>query len=101
MTTEDSVLLETFRFRLNDLLKAYDKVMYELESYKQKASEELQKKDLEIRQLKEQLTDMETKYANLKSARLISGEDGNAESAREMLNGLVREIDKCIALLNS
>lgn len=101
MTTDDSILLETFRYRLNDLIRAYNKTREEFESYRQKAAEELQQKDLEIGELKERLAEMQEKYASLQAARLIAGGEGDAESTREMLNGLVREIDKCIALLNS
>lgn len=101
MTTDDSVLLETFRYRLNDLIRAYNRTLAEFESYRQKAEEELQQKELEIGELKEQLAEVKEKYASLQSVRLIAGGGGDAESTREMLNGLVREIDKCIALLNS
>lgn len=101
MTVEDNVLLETFRYRLNDLIRAYEKVSADFENYKQAASLELQRKDEEIRQLNEQISEMDTKYANLKSAMMLMGESGNPQETRNMLNGIVREIDKCIALLNT
>ena len=39
-------------------------------------------------------------YANLKSARIISINDNELKDTRQRLMKLVREVDKCIALLN-
>lgn len=37
---------------------------------------------------------------NLKLARALSGKNENASDAKSKINELVREIDKCMALLN-
>ncbi len=44
--------------------------------------------------------EMERKYENLKLAKAILVSSGNPHDARIKVNRIVREIDKCIALLN-
>lgn len=101
MATEDNVLLETFRYRLNDLIRAYEKVQTDFESYKHEKELELQEKDNEIQRLNGKISELEVQYRNLKTARMLMGEGGGSDATRNMLKGIVREIDKCIALLNS
>ncbi len=44
--------------------------------------------------------ELERRYENLKLAKAILGSGGNSHDARIKVNRIVREIDKCIALLN-
>ncbi len=60
----------------------------------------LLKKDKEIKQLEQSQKDLEARYADLKTARTISLYDKDIKDTKQRLTGLVREIDKCIALLN-
>ena len=46
------------------------------------------------------IEDLETKYRTLLNAQAISQNLGGSENAKAKINTLVREIDKCIALLN-
>ena len=61
------------------------------------AVEELQKrldeKDKEIRE-------MNQKYETLKLAKSLTGEQPEKGDARLKINNIVRELDRCIALLN-
>ena len=41
-----------------------------------------------------------SKYENLKLAKAIEAGSGNIQAARNKMNRLLREIDKCVALLN-
>lgn len=58
---------------------------------------ELQKK-LKIQQAR--ISELEVKYANLKIAKTLLAENEDAHDAKVRVNRIVREIDKCIALLN-
>ena len=60
----------------------------------------LLEKDEEINHLKQHLKESEAQYADLKTARTISLYDKDIKDTKQRLSGLVREIDKCIALLN-
>ena len=46
------------------------------------------------------IKELETRYANLKMARMISVNDDEIRDTKQRLTRLVREVDKCIALLN-
>lgn len=59
--------------------------------------EELKK---EMAQSKSQLNDVKTEQQRLIAARGFVAEEGDIKSARLRVNRLVREIDKCISLLN-
>lgn len=57
--------------------------------------------------LKEELADRDRKLAELaeknkvlKMAKSLSGAEGDSSDTKHKINELVREIDKCIALLN-
>ena len=43
---------------------------------------------------------LEAMYTDLKTARTLSLYDKDIKDTKQKLSGLVREIDKCIALLN-
>jgi len=48
----------------------------------------------------EKLNDLESRYERLKISGALMGESGNAAEAKKKINELVREIDRCVALLN-
>ena len=49
---------------------------------------------------KQLVKELEEKYTNLKMARIISINDNELRDTKQRLARLVREVDKCIALLN-
>ena len=74
-----------------------------LESTEQENSlliQELADKDKQIAQLEVSKKELEVKFTNLKMARTISLYDKDIKDAKQRLTSLVREVDKCIALLN-
>lgn len=50
--------------------------------------------------LKAQQETLQIKYQRLKMAKALSGSDEEIKASKVRLNKLVREIDKCISLLN-
>lgn len=60
----------------------------------------LKRKDEEIQQLELSKKELEDHYTDLKMARTISLYDKDIKDTKQRLSSLVREIDKCIALLN-
>ncbi len=60
----------------------------------------LSKKDEEIKQLEQSRKELEAQYTDLKMARTISLYDKDIKDTKQRLSSLVREVDKCIALLN-
>ncbi len=73
----------------------------------EKSEEERLRLHNEKQQLAEQVKlkttafeELERRYEHLKLAKAILGSEGNSHDAKIKVNRIVREIDKCIALLN-
>ena len=60
----------------------------------------LLQKDEEIGQLEQSRKELEARYTDLKMASTISLYDKDIKDTKQRLSSLVREVDKCIALLN-
>ena len=60
----------------------------------------LAEKDEEIKRVENSRKELEVMYTNLKMARTISIHDKDISDTKQRLSRLVREVDKCIALLN-
>ena len=96
MTEEDKKLLSTFEARLRHFMYMYDELLQENAQLKQLLAE----KEEEVRRMERSRKDLEEQYTNLKMARTISIHDKDIGDTRQRLSRLVREVDKCIALLN-
>ena len=91
---------ETIVNSLEDKIKKLISLLVQVRAENQKLSDENSKlthallgKDNEIKELQE-------KYEQLKFAKLLSTGGDEVHSAKLKVNKIVREIDKCIALLN-
>ena len=94
MTEEDKKLLGTFEARLRHFMYLHDELKHENARLKQLLADE------EVRRLENSRKDLEVMYTNLKMARTISIHDKDINDTKQRLSRLVREVDKCIALLN-
>ena len=81
--------IETFKEFHSNAVEEVDKLREEI----LKLSAQLEAKEKENQQL-------EKKYESLKLARVIASSSGDSHDAKIKLNRIVREIDKCISLLN-
>ena len=96
MTEEDKKLLSTFEGKLRHLMYLYKELKKENATLKQLLSE----KEEEIARMADSQKELEARYTNLKMARMISINDNELRDTKQRLSKLVREVDKCIALLN-
>jgi hypothetical protein len=90
---EELVLLNR---KIDDLLKAYSILKDENKNLKTR-NESLEK---EIHEREADMKELEKKYERIKLSGAILGEGENAIEAKRRINELMREIDKCIALLD-
>lgn len=77
--------------------------MYEYEkvrNQKDALAKIVEQRDLEIKQLNKKIEDLEQSYQTLKTARMIEINDGDVAKSKQRIDTLVRQVDKCIALLN-
>ena len=96
MTEEQKRLVAVFEVRLQDLFSL-------CEERSRKIAElnvVLAKKDEELNQALQQIRELNIKYDNVLMAKVVSADEGEIKKAKMRLSKLVREVDKCIALLN-
>jgi len=82
--------------KLDELLNRYSTLRAEAEELRK--DNELMKRMLEEKD--ERLKELEVKYERIKITGALLGEGENAAEAKIKINELVREIDRCVALLN-
>jgi len=90
---EELVLLNR---KIDDLLKVYTILKEEnnnLKSLNESLKSMVQEREAEMKEL-------EKKYDRIKLSGAILGEGENALEAKRRINELMREIDKCVALLD-
>jgi predicted nucleic acid-binding Zn-ribbon protein len=96
MTDEYRLLLNELRASVQRLFQEYEKLKAEKKALEGNVSVLTQ----EIARLEQEKTDLSQKLEKMKIAnRILAGNDTDGE-AKKRINTLVREIDKCIALLN-
>lgn len=96
MTKEEETLLRTLETRVRQLILRYRA----LEKENQELCKVLEQKDQELARAQENAENLRKDYANLKLAKMIELGDDDLKNAKSRLSKLVREVDKCIALLN-
>jgi predicted nucleic acid-binding Zn-ribbon protein len=96
MTDEDRLLLNELKANVQRLFQEYEILKSEKKALEGSVSVLTQ----EIARLEQEKTDLSQKVEKMKVAnRILAGNDKDGE-AKKRLNTLIREIDKCIALLN-
>jgi len=96
MTDEDRLLLNELRANVQRLFQEYEGLKFEKKALEGSVSVLTQ----EIARLEQEKTDLGQKVEKMKVANhILAGNDKDGE-AKKRITTLVREIDKCIALLN-
>lgn len=96
MAAKHDAVINELNFKIEKLIKRYISSLEQNESLESKM-ENLQS---ELEEVKRENKTLNEKLKTTKVANAISGGDGSYE-AKMRINQLVREIDKCIALLNN
>jgi predicted nuclease with TOPRIM domain len=97
MTGVDGVVIENFESKLNRLMDAYTRLSAENAALR----EQLAQQSVELAKVREQYDELTASYTNLKLAKIISVSDSEKGDTQQRLLKLVREVDRCIALLNA
>lgn len=96
MTEEQEEQLKAFERQLHRLVNMYE----ELKEKAKKLSHSLEDEKMKNEILQAQIDSLNKNYSNLKTAAAISLGSSDVRESRKRLSNLVREIDKCIALMN-
>jgi len=97
MTEREVEELILLKRKVEELVGRYEETERDLVSLRSE-KEELEK---ELHEKEEELIELEEKYNKLQLSGAIKGDEESTRLARKRINKLVREIDKCIALLNN
>lgn len=96
MTEEQQKALTIFETRVRQLMLLCDT----LRQNNKVLAKELEDKEKALRESEESIRDLTARYDNLKLAKMVSFKKTDVKGAQQKLSGLVREIDRCIALIN-
>ena len=94
--TESEKAIATFQTRVRDLIRRFQ----ELKKENGQLYAMVEENEKQIEQLQTKLAQQERDYQSLKMAKMVQITDGDLEGAKERLARLIREVNKCIALLS-
>ncbi len=95
MTKEEENELRTFETRVRQLLLAYNA----LKAENRRLQEALASREEALTAAGETARRLQEDYARLRMAKMMAISNGDLKEARRRVDRLVREVDKCIALL--
>ena len=96
MTEEDHLLLNDLKRSTQQLFEKYN----ELEQKNKMLSNQVENLKQEIELMEHEKIELGRSYEQLKVANRILSEQDETGEAKQKIDFLIREIDKCIALLN-
>ena len=97
MTGTDVFAIEKFESKLNRLKEAYAQAMAENAMLRT----QLSLQSAELTKAHEQYAKLSQSYSDLKLTKIINASDSEREETQRRLLKLVRDVDRCIALLNA
>lgn len=97
MTAKEHELIQLLETRVGQLLQQDEALREQFRALEAKIAE----RDGQIAELERQKQEMRAQYDNLKVARILELSDSDTRNARQKINRLVRDVDKCIALLKA
>ncbi|HET6556991.1 MAG TPA: hypothetical protein VFG54_06720 [Prolixibacteraceae bacterium] len=96
MTDLEKNLLTDFKLKVMQMMAKHDMLKQE----KDQLLRRIGSLEQTIQELNEKNLLLEQKYENVKMAKMLIATDDDNKEAKNRIQKLVREIDKCIALLN-
>lgn len=94
--TPNEKTLATFETRLRQMILRF----VELKKENEELYGMVEKGEQEIAQLRAKLEQQQNDYDSLKMAKMINITDGDLAGAKERLSKLIRDVNKCIAILS-
>ena len=95
MTANENALT-TFETRVRQLLLRFK----DLKAENATLTDMLHKSEEAVKEVQQKLAQQQQDYETLKMAKMIEITDGNLDGAKERLSKLIREVNKCIAILS-
>lgn len=92
----ESKTINQFATRVRQMILQYQSVTKQNEDLCRQVAEQQER----IAELEAQLQQQHNDYESLKLARMVEITDGDMQSAQKRLAKLIRDVDKCITLVN-
>lgn len=96
MMTPNEKNITTFETRVRQMILRFQDLKKENEELYAMVS----KNEHDIKELQEKLRQSANDYESLKMARMMEITDGDLQGAKDRLAGLIRDVNKCIAILS-
>lgn len=97
MTDKEKDLLQLLETRIRQLLLQDEGLRQRVSALEAQLAE----RDEHAGELHRQNQELSAQYANLKVAKMLELSDSDTRNARQRISRLVRDVDKCIALLKT
>ena len=94
------VILDDIVFSLDGKIKQVIQVAEGLTANNKQLLQQVGELSDQLRAKSQEMEVLESKYQSLKFAKTLTSSPEDAKNAKLQVNRMVREIDKCIALLN-
>ena len=94
--TPNEKTIANFETRLRQMILRFQ----ELKKENQELYAMVDKNEQDIKQLQAKLDQEQQNYNSLKMAKMIEITDGDLDDAKERLSKLIRDVNKCIAILS-
>jgi predicted nuclease with TOPRIM domain len=94
--TESVTALTTFQTRVRQMILRFQ----ELKKENEELHAMLVKNEKDILQLRESVEQRDRDYQSLKMAKMLEITDGDLDGAKDRLSKLIRDVNKCIAILS-
>jgi predicted nucleic acid-binding Zn-ribbon protein len=88
--------LSTFETRVRQMILRFQ----ELKKENEQLQALVEKNEQDVKALRAQLTQADNDYQSLKMAKMMEITDGDLESAKVRIAKMIREVNKCIAILS-
>ena len=95
MTPNEKTIL-TFETRIRQMILRFQ----ELKQENAELYDMVEKHEQDLKLLREQLEQRQNDYDSLKMAKMIEISDGDLTGAKDRLARLIRDVNKCIAILS-
>ena len=94
--TANEKALSAFETRIRQMILRFQ----ELKKENKDLYDMVEKNEQEMKQLRQKLEQQQSDYNSLKMAKMIEITDGDLGGAKDRLSKLIRDVNKCIAILS-
>ena len=94
--TANEKAIASFETRVRQMILRFQ----ELKKENKDLYDMVEKNEQDMKQLRQKLEQQQSDYNSLKMAKMIEITDGDLTGAKERLSKLIRDVNKCIAILS-